>query len=186
MSNYNAIKHSKNYISPYVLLSNKNIINYENNEIFLYNLLKSNEQYLRYFIPLFGYENNEFIIFIDCYIDIENNILQKYNDYRFVPLFNKNKYQIKKINKFFLMEILKKVYYNSRYYDIVYFDKKFISILGFIELKMDNLFEELKIELRKRHSAIKIQKCWRNCITNPKYKICKDRLLNEFQLISIV
>ena len=28
--------------------------------------------------------------------------------------------------------------------------------------------------------AIKIQKAWRNCISNPKYAICRRRLQNEF------
>jgi hypothetical protein len=33
--------------------------------------------------------------------------------------------------------------------------------------------------------AIKIQKAWRNCISNPKYAICQRRLRNEFSELLI-
>lgn len=32
----------------------------------------------------------------------------------------------------------------------------------------------------KTNAAILIQKVWRRCITNPRYRMCQSRLLKEF------
>lgn len=40
---------------------------------------------------------------------------------------------------------------------------------------------ELKpFSVKKERAAVKIQKVWRNAISNPEYLICKNRILNEF------
>lgn len=38
----------------------------------------------------------------------------------------------------------------------------------------------ISFNLNIEKSTIKIQKAWRNSISNPNYKLCKNRLLNEF------
>jgi hypothetical protein len=154
-----------------------NVVNFKNDEIFIYDIETS-----RYFIPLFGYKDTEFVLFLDCSIDIENEIIIDKSNFRFISLNQlKNKTTIK-INRFFLMKILKKIKNNYVYFDNRHFSR--FSVERFLILKMNNIMQELSTELRKKHSAIKIQTIWRDRITNPDYKICKDRLLNEFMSIS--
>lgn len=46
---------------------------------------------------------------------------------------------------------------------------------------LDDYQERLTESLRaSNHSAFVIQKQWRKCVSNPDYKVCKDRLLREF------
>jgi hypothetical protein len=39
---------------------------------------------------------------------------------------------------------------------------------------------ELPFDARKDKYAIHIQRAWRRCISNPSYKVCRKRLLDEF------
>ena len=39
---------------------------------------------------------------------------------------------------------------------------------------------ELPYDSRKEKAAIRIQRVWRECISNPSYLICRKRLLDEF------
>lgn len=154
-----------------------NVVNFKNDEIFIYDMETS-----RYFIPLFGYKDTEFVLFLDCFIDIENEIIIDKPNFRFISLNQlRNKTTIK-INRFFLIKIFKKIKNNLiNYY--IYFDNKHFSkfsIEEFLILKIYNIKKELMIELREKYSAIKIQTIWRDRIANPEYKICKDRLLKEF------
>ena len=43
----------------------------------------------------------------------------------------------------------------------------------------------MPFSIKKERAAVKIQNAWRKSITNPNYKICKKRLLNEFCDLSI-
>jgi hypothetical protein len=42
-----------------------------------------------------------------------------------------------------------------------------------------------EIELAEK-AALRIQNVWRNVIANPEYRLCKDRLMREFNSMPIV
>ena len=43
----------------------------------------------------------------------------------------------------------------------------------------------IPFSIKKERAVIKIQNAWRKSITDPNYKICKKRLLNEFCDLSV-
>lgn len=53
-----------------------------------------------------------------------------------------------------------------------------------MELEINNIMDNLEFvfNIKKEKACIKIQKVWRNSISNPEYLICKNRILDEFNL----
>ena len=48
-------------------------------------------------------------------------------------------------------------------------------------------YRELQLHNEKKHKAILlIQRSWRDCNENPKYKVCRRRLLLEFAEFSAI
>jgi len=56
------------------------------------------------------------------------------------------------------------------------------NITEYERMTAEELILELKkIQFVKKMSAIQIQRAFKNAISNPQYKMCKQRLMREYQ-----
>lgn len=86
------------------------------------------------------------------------------------------------VDKKFVLNILKKCLKTCKNTEIIIFNR-YYTTEEFINFKINELLYDITADMRYKYSARKIQRIWRDHITNPAYNICKRRLLNEFNSI---
>jgi hypothetical protein len=146
--------------------------------------------YCNYFLCI-SYEVDEKTPINNIIHDIENIINPKIcdiNNYALtLDFLYENDHEHDRIRhdvyKTFVLNILKKCLKTCKDIKIAIFNK-YYSIEEFINFKINELLYDITTDMRYKYSARKIQRIWRDHITNPNYNICKRRLLNEFNSIS--
>lgn len=109
--------------------------------------------------------------------ELDNNIIICYiHGYNFISEISKKIH--KKASKFNIIEIKQCIKFIKD--GVKYTDFEDISIFNYTIQFLNNLMDKYSNELLLNKSASKIQKQFRESITNPEYMICKKRLLNEY------